>query len=160
MPKCQFLALLLVLPPLFLMFHQNLTGSSSKHDIKTCICSCPQLPFFFSLFHLCTFFSPSNPPINFSFFVLGGCIRTWRPLGEFGGVASTVSRYFSNQQQPQQHGARSVGGPKPCEWRHTARSAARATHHSHSKERGWKDGGEDTITDRIDVWIYKVHVNT
>lgn len=72
--------------------------------------------------------------------ILGGCIRAQCPLGEFGGITPTVSRHFSNQQQPQQHGVSSVSSSKPCERRHTAYPAARTTHHSHSKQREWCDG--------------------
>lgn len=100
-----------------------------------------------SSFHIYHPFSSSSPPYSHLFLsilsILGGCIRAWRPLGEFGGVAPTVSCYLCNQQQPQQHGVSAVSSPKSCEWCYTARSAARATHHSHSKQRGWWEGGED-----------------
>lgn len=71
----------------------------------------------------------------------GGCIGAGRPLGEFGGIASTVSCYVSNRQQPQQHGVSSVSGAQSCERRCPPRSAARATHHSHGREGVWPPGG-------------------
>lgn len=113
----------------------SLFSFSSFHCCRLCI-PFLLLPYLNSLFPFPLFFLSilSSPD---------GCVRAWRPLGEFGGVAPTVSCYFSNQQQPQQHGVSSSGGSKSCERCHTARSAARATHYSHSKQRGWWDGGQD-----------------
>lgn len=85
---------------------------------------------------------PISPLFPSILSLLDGCVGARRPLGEFGGVAPAVSCHFSNQQQPKQHGTRSVSGPKSREWRHTARSAARTAHYSHGKRRGWWDGGE------------------
>lgn len=56
-----------------------------------------------------------------------------RPLGAPGGVAPTVGSDVGHQQQPQQHGVSSVGGPKSRERRDTARSASWAADYSHGE---------------------------
>lgn len=112
--------------------------NSLKRSIEAC-----HSPFHVSSPLSSDFTLPISPLFPSILSLLDGCVGAGRPLGEFGGVAPAVSCHFSNQQQPKQHGTRSVSGPKSRERRHTARSAARTTHYSHGN-RG-DDGMEGKV---------------